>query len=113
MEIPEGEAVRGRVGTVGYMAPDMLRCDDEGKYDEKGKYRHYGYSADWWSFGVILYEFLTGFPPFQGSKVAEIYRSILTMTFIAPVRACNLLTCMPRAGQGMVLRGATLGCLRR
>lgn len=29
VEIPEGEAVRGRVGTVGYMAPEII---DNEKY---------------------------------------------------------------------------------
>ncbi|KAF5838517.1 kinase-like domain-containing protein [Dunaliella salina] len=39
-------------GTPEWMAPEMLRCED---YDEK---------ADVWSFGVVLWELLTGEVPF-------------------------------------------------
>jgi serine/threonine protein kinase len=45
VEIPEGEAVRGRVGTVGYMAPEII--DNE----------KYTFSPDWFSLG--MYEILT------------------------------------------------------
>ena len=63
------------VGTPFYMAPETIR----------GKARGVEGATDWWSYGVMVYEFLTGFPPFQGLKVAEIYRSILTMSFVAPI----------------------------
>ena len=66
------------VGTPFYMAPETIR----------GKARFFEAAADWWSFGVILYEFLLGFPPFQGAKVGEIYRAILSLTFAAPIANC-------------------------
>jgi serine/threonine protein kinase len=49
VEIPEGEAVRGRVGTVGYMAPEII--DNE----------KYTFSPDWFSLGRhrTCYEFAT------------------------------------------------------
>ena len=79
---PEGGGVGGGVardpsivGTPFYMAPETIR----------GKARGVEGATDWWSYGVMVYEFLTGFPPFQGLKVAEIYRSILTMSFVAPI----------------------------
>jgi len=66
------------VGTPFYMAPETIR----------GKARGFEAAADWWSFGVITYEFLLGFPPFQGAKVGEIYRSILSLNFAAPIGNC-------------------------
>jgi len=66
------------VGTPFYMAPETIR----------GKARGFESAADWWSFGVIIYEFLLGFPPFQGAKVGEIYRAILSLTFAAPIANC-------------------------
>ena len=66
------------VGTPFYMAPETIR----------GKARGHESAADWWSFGVIAYEFLLGFPPFQGGKVGEIYRAILSLTFTAPIANC-------------------------
>ena len=78
------------VGTPFYMAPEVIR----------GRMRGLEAAADWWSCGVMLYEFLTGFPPFQGTKVAEIYRSILSLHFVAPIERCNV---APQAA-GLVLR---------
>jgi len=56
VEIPEGDAVRGRVGTVGYMAPEVI--DNE----------KYTFSPDWFSLGCLLYEMLEGRAPFRARK---------------------------------------------
>ncbi|XP_036323633.1 G protein-coupled receptor kinase 2 isoform X2 [Rhagoletis pomonella] len=56
VEIPEGEMVRGRVGTVGYMAPEVI--DNE----------KYSFSPDWFSFGCLLYEMIEGQAPFRMRK---------------------------------------------
>lgn len=56
VDIPEGESVRGRVGTVGYMAPEVI--DNE----------RYTFSPDWFSFGCLLYEMLEGQAPFRARK---------------------------------------------
>jgi len=56
VEIPEGEAVRGRVGTVGYMAPEII--DNE----------KYTFSPDWFSLGCLVYEMIEGRPPFRQRK---------------------------------------------
>ncbi|XP_018013425.1 G protein-coupled receptor kinase 2-like, partial [Hyalella azteca] len=56
VEIPEGDLVRGRVGTVGYMAPEVI--DNE----------KYTFSPDWFSFGCLVYEMIEGQAPFRARK---------------------------------------------
>ncbi|KAK3889974.1 hypothetical protein Pcinc_006052 [Petrolisthes cinctipes] len=56
VQIPEGEMVRGRVGTVGYMAPEVI--DNE----------KYTFSPDWFSFGCLIYEMIEGQAPFRARK---------------------------------------------
>lgn len=56
VEIPEGEMVRGRVGTVGYMAPEVI--DNE----------KYTFSPDWFSFGCLIYEMIEGQAPYRARK---------------------------------------------
>lgn len=49
----------GACGTRGYWAPEMLKRDPSG-------YRiRYNLSVDWFSFGCVLYEFMTGICPFR------------------------------------------------
>lgn len=50
-------------GTSFYMAPEVLR-------------KKYTYHCDIWSFGVILFIMMFGYPPFHGNSDAEIYRKI-------------------------------------
>ncbi len=38
----------------------------------KGK--GYGKAVDWWSYGSLIYEMLTGLPPFYSQDVQEMYR---------------------------------------
>ncbi|CAH2054486.1 unnamed protein product [Thlaspi arvense] len=56
-EFEENKRSNSMCGTVEYMAPEIVR----GKGHDK--------AADWWSVGILLYEMLTGKPPFLGSKV--------------------------------------------
>src|SRR5215472_17391443 len=53
------------LGTVGFMSPEQAK----GKTVDK--------RSDIWSFGVILYELLTGKRPFQGESATEILGAIL------------------------------------
>ncbi|XP_023601145.1 G protein-coupled receptor kinase 4 isoform X4 [Myotis lucifugus] len=56
MEVPEGETIRGRVGTVGYMAPEVINNEA------------YTYGPDWWGLGCLLYEMIQGHSPFRRFK---------------------------------------------
>eukprot|EP00042_Codosiga_hollandica_P050894 m.617487 g.617487 ORF g.617487 m.617487 type:complete len:238 (+) comp58180_c0_seq11:61-774(+) len=51
--LPSGKAAKGRVGTVGYMAPEVIQ----------GK--KHGFSVDWWGLGCVLYEMLHAQPAFR------------------------------------------------
>lgn len=52
-------------GTVEYMAPEII--------SRKG----HTSAVDWWSYGVLMFEMLTGSLPFQGSGRKETMHQIL------------------------------------
>ncbi|XP_051883174.1 G protein-coupled receptor kinase 5-like isoform X1 [Pristis pectinata] len=56
VKIPEGDTIRGRVGTVGYMAPEVLNN------------RRYTLSPDLWGLGCLIFEMIAGQSPFRGRK---------------------------------------------
>ncbi|NXC21543.1 GRK5 kinase, partial [Corythaeola cristata] len=56
IKIPEGETIRGRVGTVGYMAPEVIKNE------------RYTFSPDWWGLGCLVYEMIEGQSPFRARK---------------------------------------------
>ncbi|OQR87101.1 protein kinase [Achlya hypogyna] len=53
-------------GSPAYIAPEQLNT----------QHPQYGTSADWWSWGVLVYEMLTGSTPFQDNNIAQMYRKI-------------------------------------
>ena len=59
-----------KVGTPDYMAPELVNPEKfpRGNNNEK--------SIDWWSMGVILYQFLVGIPPFCGETIEEVFDNI-------------------------------------
>ena len=57
--------LHGAAGTRGYWAPEMLLRDD------KGKKMPYGHCVDWWSFGCMLAEFISGVCPFRSEAALK------------------------------------------
>jgi serine/threonine protein kinase len=60
------EEKRRAVGTPDYLAPELLLGTGHGA------------EVDWWSLGAILYEFVTGVPPFNADspEVATMLRAV-------------------------------------
>jgi serine/threonine protein kinase len=52
-------------GTPEYLAPEIILGHG------------YGKSVDWWALGILLYEMLTGNPPFNGDTPTAIYERTL------------------------------------
>ncbi|OAA66527.1 serine/threonine-protein kinase [Niveomyces insectorum RCEF 264] len=73
-------------GTPEYLAPELLMGQG------------YNKTVDWWTLGVLLYEMLTGLPPFYHENTNEMYRKILSEPLyfpgsdIVPPAAKDLLT---------------------
>jgi len=65
-------------GSPLYMAPEVMQAQ---KYDAK---------ADLWSVGVILYQLVTGIPPFNGDNQIQLLRNILRSREIRFPSDCEL-----------------------
>jgi len=59
-------------GTPEYLAPEVLEGNG------------YGKAVDWWSFGTLMYEMLTGLPPFYSQDVQQMYQKIMTAKLQIP-----------------------------
>ncbi|KAI9676127.1 MAG: serine/threonine protein kinase, AGC [Caeruleum heppii] len=59
-------------GTPEYLAPEVIQS--------KG----HDISVDWWAFGILIYEFLVGQPPFWDQNPMKIYEKIVNDTLRFP-----------------------------
>ena len=71
-EVEKDESSWSVGGTPTYIAPEVI---------EK---KRYSYGVDWWSLGILMWELLTGKPPFGSSNHRELYDEILYNTLEKP-----------------------------
>ena len=79
------------MGSPGYMAPEQA----------EGKTKRVGPPADVYALGAILYELLSGHPPFVGSTILETLEQVRTTEPVAPSR---LVPRLPRDVETIALK---------
>eukprot|EP00644_Phytophthora_capsici_P018716 jgi/Phyca11/557629/estExt2_Genewise1Plus.C_PHYCAscaffold_1820002 len=62
----------GRCGTPDYLAPEIILGVPHGP------------PVDYWALGIILYEMLVGFPPFNDDSVDAIFENIIARQILWP-----------------------------
>ncbi|KAF4636127.1 hypothetical protein G7Y89_g1959 [Cudoniella acicularis] len=70
--VDENDKCNSVLGTVEYMAPEVILG------------QKYGMAVDWWSFGALGFDLLTGSPPFQGQNHAKIQERIVKQKLVMP-----------------------------
>ena len=73
-------------GTTEYLAPEILQ------------FQSHGSCVDWWAFGMVLYEMLTGLPPWYSYNQNEVIDGIKNKPLVLPSylseHACSVLTAL-------------------
>jgi hypothetical protein len=68
----ENDRCSSILGTIEYMAPEVIQG------------HMYGTVVDWWSFGALGFDLLTGAPPFRGGNHKKIQENILKQKLTLP-----------------------------
>jgi len=66
LNMRDGNKTNTFCGTPEYLAPELLLGQG------------YNKTVDWWTFGILVFEMLTGLPPFYDENTNEMYKRILT-----------------------------------
>jgi serine/threonine protein kinase len=70
--VDENDKCNSMLGTVEYMAPEIVLG------------QKYGMAVDWWSFGALGFDLLTGSPPFVGQNHKKIQEKIVKQKLVMP-----------------------------
>ena len=70
--VDEDDKCNSMLGTVEYMAPEIVLG------------QKYGMAVDWWSFGALGFDLLTGSPPFLGGNHKKIQEKIVKQKIVMP-----------------------------
>ncbi|KAI0889402.1 kinase-like protein [Annulohypoxylon maeteangense] len=72
VSVEDDDGCKSILGTVEYMAPEVVQG------------QKYGKAVDWWSFGALGYDLMTGNPPFRGGNHAKIQSNIVKQKLVLP-----------------------------